>query len=96
MPATSDRRFHALLATTVGLPLLAFAYGTLEGRVAFVLFRNRKTPPSKISGGACWWSSLGVAEGMAGWAPFGQRSGNPLGAWLALFLAFGAVKRQEN
>ncbi len=49
-PPPRDRWLHGLLAATVVLPALAFAYGTEGGRVAFVLYREPKLAAVQVLG----------------------------------------------
>jgi hypothetical protein len=60
MEAVLHRRvvpgLRGLLAATVALPVLAFAFGTRQGQVAFVLYREPKLAAIQILG----WALLGV------------------------------------
>lgn len=80
-----------LLLATVGLPVLAFAWGTREGQVAFVLFREPKLALLQALG----WSLLAA---LAWVQPGGLRAADAWGrlrrppwALLALFLTWSLI-----
>lgn len=82
---------RGLLAAAVALPILAFLFGTRQGEVTFVLYREPKLAAIQILG----WSLIGC------WV-WGHRADlrardlraellRPPWRWLALFLAWGLI-----
>lgn len=87
----NSRALHALLLATVGLPAMVFTWGTRDGEVAFVLFRDPKLAALRALG----WTLLAV---LAWRRPGGLRVADirgrlrrPAWAFLGLFLAWGLI-----
>ena len=80
-----------LLAATVALPVLVFTFGTRQGQVVFVLYREPKLAAIQILG----WSLLGFLfwtyrESLRARSLLAEAL-RPPWRWLALFLAYGLV-----
>jgi hypothetical protein len=91
LEALARRLLDTLLWGTVVLPALAFAYGTRDGQVAFVLYRDPKLVVIQVLGwlflAALFWSRSADLR----LSRLAEKLRRPPWAWLSLFLAYGLV-----
>lgn len=91
MEALARRPLDTLLWGTVAIPALAFAYGTRDGQVAFVLYRDPKLVAVQVLGwlflAALFWSRSADLR----LSHLTAKLLRPPWAWLSLFLTYGLV-----